>query len=206
MINTDSPLFTFLLAIIIASVIFGKFFRKKARIQHGDHQATLVNPEYTPHPARNLSTQEKKILLKNTLHFSEIPFKEGKTSSYELFFYVAGIAMLGMLFFLSISRGELNFEILFYLMVIIVALIAIYHQRFNYMIDLRSPVFNTTGGLYTLTLRGTKYFFVKDIDITYFLNEKEVQLFEELEEGTLIALDYSPHSKFVWKIYTNKLT
>lgn len=166
-----------------------------------------------PRPVRSLTEKESETL--RNLHGSFVPIPNWKKEYRKIAFFI-GLVIFGAIITMNdfalegktISiltlLGDSDF-LVGVVAIIIIFIITVYLilNKYKYYLDLRSPVFGTTGILTMHWITGSTnddtYFKIRDVTITKNYSDF-VEYLKKIPEGHDVYVEYSPHTKQVWTV------
>lgn len=204
------PLFTFLTFGAIITLSYVHHRNKKRSYIAQEERAESVNDGALEEPQvfRNLNQEEE--LEFETIVNSASRIRRNRVWLAILFLLMDYVYALIFRYTFDLQKTNFpSFSIFFFFVLLIGFVLTIfqlvtleeYHKENDYYLDLRSPVFKVQGKLikevldekrHLLIVRGLKF------------SARELYSIKEdhhLKEGDEIAVEYSPRTKHVWKIY-----
>jgi len=199
-----SLLIVMFLVIVTISYPYIVLIHKKRKFEKEEWEENLREGGIEePHTFRNLSPEEEQS-LHDLYRTSKMIMDNGI-----LLILVFGLFdILGMFWILNSSREALN-DIIFPVytigFLIQIALAGVAAKEMPRYLDLRSPVFKVQGQVIKEKIknrRSTDYYVtIRRIKFSEEDYPSLSQFFYEIQDGDEIAVEYSPRTKHVWKMY-----
>lgn len=205
-------LLIFIIVIFVPTNFFTKRRMKKVNsVQNVYDRANAYKD--LPRPVRSLTEKESETL--KSLHGSFVPIPNWK-KEYRTIALIIGLIVLMAIIALNDSAlegrtisartllGDTDF--LFGIATIIIIFIVTVYlilNKYKYYLDLRAPVFGTTGILTMHWITGSTnddtYFQIRDITIAKSYSDF-IEYLKEIPEDYDVYVEYSPHTKHVWTV------
>jgi hypothetical protein len=162
--------------------------------------------EDIPRPVRNLTAEEAEAIKKDLISVVPLPRPASRrfTTSLKVFL-ISFFLMLPFTLYNYLTTQTIDDwpKLVFAGIVLISTYYIFAYIKGQYYLDLRSPVFGTSGILINMNKKiDADYVFqIRNILVSKKnVNSKFFDVLSKLDSGALVYMEYSPHSGRIWKL------